>query len=128
MAAFLTSKQRAVFERLCVAIENRYGVDETMLVEVLSRAQNIVRPRQIASYVLREKFHFTLTTIAELFKKDHTTIIHGVATVKRLGLLEEADLLYADIMAIPTSAVGRPKRVKKVGITTGDNFTQHGDN
>lgn len=48
------------------------------------RDKEIVMPRQIAMYLMREELHLSYPKIAqEIGKKDHTTIMHGVEKVER---------------------------------------------
>jgi len=65
----------------------------------LKRDKEIVMPRQIAMYLMREELHFSYPKIArEIGKKDHTTIMHGVekiekATDKNEQLRQEINLI-----------------------------------
>jgi chromosomal replication initiator protein len=48
------------------------------------RDKEIVLPRQIAMYLIREELHLSYPKIAvEIGKKDHTTVMHGVEKVER---------------------------------------------
>lgn len=50
----------------------------------LKRDKEIVMPRQIAMYLMREELHFSYPKIArEIGKKDHTTIMHGVEKIEK---------------------------------------------
>jgi chromosomal replication initiation ATPase DnaA len=50
-----------------------------------SRYRHIVAPRQMLQYLLR-KHGFTLKHLAQIFNQDHTTVMHGIKTIK--GLIE----------------------------------------
>lgn len=57
------------------------GVDE---ITGSKRDKEIVMPRQIAMYLMREELHLSYPKIAtEIGKKDHTTVMHGVEKVER---------------------------------------------
>lgn len=52
-----------------------------------TRKDNIVLPRQIIMYILRNTLHLKLEEIAYILKrKDHTTILHGVEKITALGI------------------------------------------
>ncbi len=52
------------------------------------RSKEIVRPRQVAMYLLKNLTELPLTQIGELLGgRDHTTVIHGVGKIEKL--LEE---------------------------------------
>lgn len=59
-----------------------YSIEETSMYEK-TRRKEIVRPRQIAMYLLREDFNISFPTIGEKFGgRDHTTVIHSCDKVK----------------------------------------------
>ncbi len=61
-----------------------------------SRVSNVVLPRQITMFILRQELKLKLEEIAYLLKrKDHTTVIH--ATEKISGLLMKNTLLKKDV-------------------------------
>jgi chromosomal replication initiator protein len=48
------------------------------------RDKEIVMPRQIAMYIMREELHLSYPKIAkEIGRKDHTTIMHGVEKIEK---------------------------------------------
>jgi chromosomal replication initiator protein len=48
------------------------------------RDKEIVVPRQIAMYIMREELHLSYPKIArEIGKKDHTTVMHGVEKIEK---------------------------------------------
>lgn len=50
----------------------------------LKRDKEIVLPRQIAMYIMREELHLSYPKIAkEIGRKDHTTIMHGVEKIEK---------------------------------------------
>jgi chromosomal replication initiator protein len=57
------------------------GVDE---LTGSKRDKEIVLPRQIAMYIMREELHLSYPKIAkEVGRKDHTTIMHGVEKIEK---------------------------------------------
>jgi chromosomal replication initiator protein len=60
-------------------------------VEGASRRQPLARARQVAMYLCRELTDLSLPKIGDHFGRDHTTVLHGVNTVKRL-MQTDADL------------------------------------
>jgi chromosomal replication initiator protein len=57
------------------------GIDE---LTGSKRDKEIVLPRQIAMYIMREELHLSYPKIAkEVGRKDHTTIMHGVEKIEK---------------------------------------------
>ncbi|HQW36986.1 MAG TPA: chromosomal replication initiator protein DnaA [Thermoflexales bacterium] len=64
-----------------------------------SRSKELVQPRQIAMYLVRQETDSSLPEIGALLGgRDHTTVIHGVDRVK--DRLETEDQLRRDVMSI----------------------------
>ncbi len=60
-----------------------YGIDEESIYEK-TRRKEIVRPRQVIMYLLREDFSVSYPTIGtKLGGRDHTTVIHSCEKIKR---------------------------------------------
>ncbi|OGG78064.1 chromosomal replication initiator protein DnaA [Candidatus Kaiserbacteria bacterium RIFCSPLOWO2_01_FULL_52_12b] len=60
-----------------------YGIDEDSIYEK-TRRREVVRPRQIIMYILREDFSISYPTIGtKLGGRDHTTVIHSCEKIKR---------------------------------------------
>lgn len=60
-----------------------YGISEDSIYEK-TRRREVVRPRQIIMYILREDFHVSYPTIgSKLGDRDHTTVIHSCEKIKR---------------------------------------------
>ena len=60
-----------------------YGIDEESIYEK-TRRREVVRPRQIIMYLLREDFSISYPTIGvKLGGRDHTTVIHSCEKIKR---------------------------------------------
>ncbi len=59
-----------------------YGVEENSIYEK-TRRKEVVRPRQVIMYLLREDFRISFPTIGEkLGGRDHTTVIHSCEKIK----------------------------------------------
>lgn len=68
-----------------------YGIDEDSIYEK-TRRREVVRPRQVIMYLLREDFSVSYPTIGtKLGGRDHTTVIHSCEKVKR-ELIDDVDL------------------------------------
>ncbi len=68
-----------------------YGIDEESIYEK-TRRREIVRPRQVIMYILREDFSISYPTIGtKLGGRDHTTVIHSCEKIKR-ELVVDSDL------------------------------------
>ncbi len=68
-----------------------YGIDEESIYEK-TRRREVVRPRQIIMYILREDFHISYPTIGtKLGGRDHTTVIHSCEKIKR-EMVVDSDL------------------------------------
>lgn len=65
-----------------------YGIDEDSIYEK-TRRREVVRPRQVIMYILREDFSVSYPTIgSKLGGRDHTTVIHSCEKVKREILID----------------------------------------
>lgn len=68
-----------------------YGIDEESIYEK-TRRREVVRPRQVIMYILREDFNVSYPTIgSKLGGRDHTTVIHSCEKVKR-EVVDDAEL------------------------------------
>jgi chromosomal replication initiator protein len=80
-----------------------YGIDEDSIYEK-TRRREVVRPRQIIMYLLREDFNISYPTIGtKLGGRDHTTVIHSCEKIKR-EIIVDSELLK-DIQSIRTLLV-----------------------
>ncbi|MFA6094556.1 MAG: chromosomal replication initiator protein DnaA [Candidatus Paceibacterota bacterium] len=63
-------------------ISEFYSIDESSIYEK-TRRKEIVKPRQLTMYILREDFNISYPSIGEkLGGRDHTTVIHSCEKVK----------------------------------------------
>ena len=68
-----------------------YGIDEESIYEK-TRRREVVRPRQVIMYILREDFSVSYPTIgSKLGGRDHTTVIHSCEKVRR-EVVDDAEL------------------------------------
>ncbi len=59
-----------------------YSIDETNMY-AKTRRREVVKPRQIIMYILREDFHMSYPAIGSVFGgRDHTTVIHACEKIK----------------------------------------------
>lgn len=64
------------------AVSSFYKIDEKLILEK-NRKQEVVKPRQVLMYILREYFDYSLSNIGQkLGGRDHTTVIHACDKVK----------------------------------------------
>ena len=80
----LTSRKKQITpQRVIDTIATYYGLDDKQL-KGKTRARDIVVPRQIAMYIMREDTEHSLAEIgASLGGRDHTTVMHGTAKMER---------------------------------------------
>jgi chromosomal replication initiator protein len=77
-----------------------YGIDEESIYEK-TRRREVVRPRQIIMYILREDFSISYPTIGvKLGGRDHTTVIHSCEKIKREVVVDNE--LSKEIQSIRT--------------------------
>jgi len=70
-------------EDLIKIVADFYKIDPLSIPDK-TRKKEVVRPRQIAIYIMRERFSVSYPTIGEkLGNRDHTTMIHSYEKIKR---------------------------------------------
>jgi chromosomal replication initiator protein len=70
-------------EEVVRRIAQYYDISDRSIYEK-SRKKEVVRPRQIIMYILREEFNISFPTIGEkLGGRDHTTVIHSCEKIKK---------------------------------------------
>jgi chromosomal replication initiator protein len=63
-------------------ISDFYGIEEKFIYEK-TRKKEVVKPRQIIMYILREDFDTSYPSIGEkLGGRDHTTVMHSCEKIK----------------------------------------------
>lgn len=85
-------------EAILQAVADFYGLSVDALTGT-SRLQEIVRPRQVACYLLRQEAGVSLTQIGQwLGGRDHTTVLHACERIA--ASLEEDEVLRREIQSI----------------------------
>jgi chromosomal replication initiator protein len=75
-------KKTASIKDVIRMVSEFYSIEENAIYEK-TRRKEIVKPRQIAMYILREDFNISYPTIGEKFGgRDHTTVIHSCDKIK----------------------------------------------
>jgi len=91
-------KRQITPERILQAVASYYGVDEKLL-KGKTRAREVVIPRQVAMYIMREDTDQSLSEIgAILGGRDHTTVLHGITKVEKD--IEVDTKLRQDVMTV----------------------------
>ena len=76
------TKKSVSIKEVVKTIANFYGIEEGSIYEK-TRRKEIVRPRQVIMFLLREDFKISFPTIGEkLGGRDHTTVIHSCEKIK----------------------------------------------
>jgi chromosomal replication initiator protein len=76
------AKKAVSVQEVVKTIANFYGVEEASIYEK-TRRKEVVRPRQVIMYLLREDFRISFPTIGDkLGGRDHTTVIHSCEKIK----------------------------------------------
>lgn len=89
----LTALQITIRNNVISYISKVYNLSEIQIMSS-SRHNNIVEARQVAFYLLRKKEHLTYLSIADIFKKHHATILHGV------NLIDDYIRIYSHLQNI----------------------------
>ncbi|MEK7134603.1 MAG: DnaA/Hda family protein [Patescibacteria group bacterium] len=75
-------KKTASVKDVVKTVAGFYNIDESSIY-AKTRRKEIVRPRQVIMYLLREEFNISYPTIGEkLGGRDHTTVIHSYEKIK----------------------------------------------
>jgi chromosomal replication initiator protein len=71
------------YKEVVKIISDFYKIEEESIYEK-TRKKEIIKPRQIIMYILREDFNISYPSIGEkLGGRDHTTVIHSCEKVKK---------------------------------------------
>jgi len=83
LRSFTRPQKNISVKNIVDKIAEFYGIDEDSIYEK-TRRREVVRPRQIIMYILREDFNISYPTIGtKLGGRDHTTVIHSCEKIKR---------------------------------------------
>jgi len=78
-----STKKVISVQEVVKTIASFYGVEEGSIYEK-TRRKEVVRPRQVIMFLLREDFRISFPTIGEkLGGRDHTTVIHSCDKIKK---------------------------------------------
>ena len=81
------------------AVANKYSVTVDHIL-ASDRTASIVTPRQLAMYIARKYTPKSLEEIAEVFKRSHATILHGVKSISsRLDVEEDLRQTLEEIIS-----------------------------
>jgi chromosomal replication initiator protein len=100
LASAARPKKMLSIEELIKIVADFYNIEVSAITDK-SRKKEVVKPRQVAMYVLREFFDISYPTIGEkLGGRDHTTIIHSYEKIKNdlrndVALREELDQIHS---------------------------------
>jgi chromosomal replication initiator protein len=92
-----TRRQRISNDAIVEAVSKINGIDLKIL-KGRGRSRNIVVPRQIAMYLMREETESSLMEIGDELGRDHTTVLHGCDKIATE--LNTDARLRADVLAI----------------------------
>ena len=71
------------YKEVVKIISDFYKIDEESIYEK-TRRKEIIKPRQIIMYILRQDFNISYPSIGDkLGGRDHTTVIHSCEKIKR---------------------------------------------
>lgn len=93
-------KKNVSIKDVAKIVSDYYNIDEASIYEK-TRRKEVVKPRQIIMYLLREDFNISFPTIGDkLGGRDHTTVIHSCDKIKNdikndPGLVKELTELRA---------------------------------
>lgn len=92
------TKKAVSVQEVVKTVAGFYGVEEVSIYEK-TRRKEVVRPRQVIMYILREDFRISFPTIGEkLGGRDHTTVIHSCEKIK--GNLRSDSVLNQELHQI----------------------------
>lgn len=91
LRSFARPQKTVSVKHVVSKVAEYYGIDEESIYEK-TRRREVVRPRQVIMYLLREDFSVSYPNIgSKLGGRDHTTVIHSCEKVKR-EILENHEL------------------------------------
>jgi chromosomal replication initiator protein len=82
MRTTMRPKRTVSVKHVIARIAEFYGIEEATMY-AKTRRREVVKPRQIIMYILREDFHLSYPAIGSVFGgRDHTTVIHACDKVR----------------------------------------------
>ena len=91
-------------EMIIQEVSNFYSIPVEKL-KGSGRSRDMVQPRQIAMYLVREMTNYSLPEIGKVFSRDHTTVLHSINKIEG-HLKDDADTLVDDIKTLKTNIRG----------------------
>jgi len=89
LRSFTRPQKTVSVKNIVSKVANFYGIEEDIIYEK-TRKREVVRPRQVIMYLLREDFSISYPTIGtKLGGRDHTTVIHSCEKIKREILIDQ---------------------------------------
>lgn len=83
LRAFSRPTKTVSVKHIVAKVGEYYGVEEESIYEK-TRRKEVVRPRQVIMYLLREDYSVSYPTIgSKMGGRDHTTVIHSCEKIKR---------------------------------------------
>ena len=83
LRSFIRPQKNISVKNVVEKVAEFYGINEESIYEK-TRRREVVLPRQIIMYILREDFNISYPTIgAKLGGRDHTTVIHSCEKIKQ---------------------------------------------
>ncbi|MEK7117239.1 MAG: helix-turn-helix domain-containing protein, partial [Patescibacteria group bacterium] len=96
-------KKTLSYKEVVKIVSEFYKIDEESIYEK-TRRKEVIKPRQIIMYILREDFSISYPSIGEkMGGRDHTTVIHSCEKIKKDIKLD--DVLLGEIQQIRTMIV-----------------------
>ena len=84
-------KKNVSIKDVIKTISEFYGIEEAHIYEK-GRKKEIIKPRQVIMYILREDFDISFPSIGEkVGNRDHSTVIHSYENIK-IDIKSDADL------------------------------------
>ena len=74
-----TDRAEIIIEEVCRFYNTTYEK-----INVKARDRELVEPRQVIMYFMKQRTGFSLKTIAGYFGKDHATVLHALKTIAGL--------------------------------------------
>lgn len=94
----IKQKKLMSYKEVVKIIADFYKIEEETIYEK-TRKKEVIKPRQIIMYILREDFSISYPSIGEkLGGRDHTTVIHSCEKIKRE--VKDDTLLFKEIQEI----------------------------
>ncbi len=98
LRSFIRPQKNISVKNIVDKVAEFYGIDEESIYEK-TRRREVVRPRQIIMYLLREDFNISYPTIgSKIGGRDHTTVIHSCEKIKREVIVD--NVLAKEIQSI----------------------------